>query len=385
MLDSWFKNNIYSKKMMNKILIIGSGITGITLAERFASKGSKVLIIEKRNHIGGNCYDYKDENGIIVHKYGPHIFHTNYKEVWDYLSQFTDWIYYQHRVLGFIDGKFVPIPFNLNSLYKLIPLKLAERLEEKLINNFGYNKKIPILELRKTEDKDLKFLADFIYEKVFLHYTEKQWGIKPEEIDPLVTARVPVVISRDDRYFQDRYQGIPKDGYTKMFKRMLQSKNIEIQLNTDYKNIKDRLRYDLMFYTGPIDEFFDYKFGKLEYRCLKIKFKTLNKENYQPSSVVNYPDLKYRFTRITEFKKLTHQKHKKTTIGIEYPGDKGFITWPLLDEKNKKIFKRYWEEVEKLKRENIYFVGRLAEYKYYNMDVAVKNSLDLFKKITNGK
>ena len=364
----------------HKISIIGAGITGITLAERFASKGSKVLIIEKRNHIGGNCYDFKDKNGIIVHKYGPHIFHTNYKEVWDYLSQFTDWIYYQHKVLGFIDEKFVPIPFNLNSLYELMPLKLAERLEKKLINNFGYNKKIPILELRKTEDKDLKFLADFIYEKVFLHYTEKQWGIRPEEIDPLVTARVPIVISRDDRYFQDKYQGIPKDGYTKMFERMLKNKNIEVQLNADFKEIKDKIKYDIMFYTGPIDEFFDYKYGKLDYRCLKIEFKTLNMESYQPTAVVNYPN-EYDFTRITEFKKFDiYNKGKKTTIGIEYPGNNGFKAWPLLNKRNREIFKKYWQEAKKLKKENIYFVGRLAEYKYYDMDDAVKNSLDLFKK-----
>ncbi|RLG11706.1 UDP-galactopyranose mutase [Candidatus Pacearchaeota archaeon] len=368
-----------------KILIIGSGITGITLAERFASKGNKVLIIEKRNHIGGNCYDFKDENGIIVHKYGPHIFHTSYKEIWDYLSEFTEWIPYQHKVLGFIDGKFVPIPFNLNSLYELMPLKLAERLEEKLINNFGYNKKTPILELRKTDDKDLKFLADLIYEKVFLHYTEKQWGIKPEEIDPSVTARVPVVISRDDRYFQDKYQGIPKNSYTKMFEKMLKNKNIEIWLNTDYQKVRNKIKYDIMFYTGPIDEFFDYKFGKLDYRCLKIKFKTLNKESYQPASVVNYPDLKYPFTRITEFKKLTQQRHKKTTIGKEFPRNEGLVAWPFLDKKNKTTFKKYWQEAGKLKKKNIYFAGRLAEYKYYNMDDAIKNSLDLFNKIIYGK
>jgi len=369
---------------MDKYLIIGSGFAGSVIAERIANVlGKRVLIVEKRNHIGGNCYDFKDENGIIVHKYGPHIFHTNFKEVWDYLSHFTDWIYYQHKVLGFINGKLVPIPFNLNSLYELMPLKLAEGLEEKLINNFGYNKEIPILGLRKTDDKDLKFLADFIYEKVFLHYTEKQWGIKPEEIDPLVTARVPVVISRDDRYFQDKYQGIPKDGYTKMFEKML--KNIEVQLNTDFKEIKDKIKYDLLIYTGPIDEFFDYKYGKLDYRDLKIEFKTLNQEGYQPAAVVNYPN-EYNFTRITEFKKFDIcNKSKKTTIGIEYPGNSGFMAWPVLNERNREIFKKYWQEAEKLKEENIYFVGRLAEYKYYDMDDAVKNSLELFKRIAYGK
>ncbi|HOK94415.1 MAG TPA: UDP-galactopyranose mutase [Candidatus Pacearchaeota archaeon] len=367
-------------KKSNKILIIGAGITGITLAERFASKGNEVLIIEKRDHIGGNCYDYKNENGILAHKYGPHIFHTNDKEVWDYLSQFTDWFYYQHKVLGFIDGKFVPIPFNLNTLYELFPLKLAQKLEEKLIQKFGYNKKIPILDLKKTKDKDLKFLADFVYEKIFLHYNEKQWGLKPEEIDPFVTARVPVVISRDDRYFQDKYQGMPKDGYTKMFEKMLKNKNITIQLNTDFKDIKNKVKHNIIFYTGPIDEFFNYKFGKLHYRCLKMDFQTLNQESYQPVAVVNYPN-NYDFTRITEFKKLTQQESPKTTIAIEYPGSEGFMAYPVLDEKNKKLFQKYSKEAEKLKKQNIYFVGRLAEYKYYNMDEAVKNSLDLFKKI----
>jgi len=365
---------------MKQILIVGAGITGITLAERFASKGCKVLILEKRDHIGGNCYDFKNKDGILVHKYGPHIFHTNYKEVWDYLSKFTEWIPYEHKVLGYFDGKFAPIPFNLNTLWQLLPEK-AEELEKKLIEKFGFGAKVPILELIKTKDKELKFLANFIYKKIYFGYSKKQWGKLPEKMDPSVTTRVPVVISRDDRYFHDKYQGIPKEGYTKMFERMLKSKNIKILLKTDYKKVKNKLKYDIMIYTGPIDEFFDYKFGKLKYRCLKIKFRTLNKENYQPSAVINYPDLKYPFTRITEFKKLTQQKHKKTTIGLEYPGDEGFVAWPFLDEKNKKIFQKYWQEAKRLRKKNIYFAGRLAEYRYYNMNEAVKNSLTLFEKI----
>ena len=362
----------------NKILIIGAGITGITLAERFVSAGNEVLLIEKRDHIGGNCYDYKDKSGILVHKYGPHIFHTNYQEVWDYLSQFTDWLYYQHKVLGVINGKFVPIPFNLNTLYELFPLKFAQKLEETLIQNFGYNQKVPILELKKIKDKDLKFLANFVYEKVFLHYTEKQWGLKPEEIDASVTARVPVVISRDDRYFQDKYQGMPKEGYTKMFEKMLKNENIEIQLSTDYKKLKNKIQYNFLFYTGPVDEFFNYKFGKLDYRYLKLDFQTFNQESYQPSAVVNYPN-DYDFTRIIEFKKLTQQNHRKTTIGIEYPGSEGFMAYPVLDEKNKELFQKYLKEAEKLKKQNIYFVGRLAEYKYYNMDEAVRSALGISK------
>jgi UDP-galactopyranose mutase len=369
---------------MKQVLIVGAGITGITLAERFAHKGCKVLILEKRDHIGGNCYDFKNKDGILVHKYGPHIFHTHRKEVWDYLSKFTEWIPYEHKVLGYFDGKFAPIPFNLNTLWQLLPEK-AEKLEKKLIEKFGFGAKVPILELIKTKDKELKVLANFIYKKIYFGYSRKQWGKLPEKMDPSVTARVPVVISREDRYFYDKYQGIPKEGYTKMFERMLKSKNIKIFLKTDYKKVKNKLKYDIMIYTGPIDEFFEYKFGKLRYRCLKIKFRTLNKESYQPSAVVNYPDLKYPFTRITEFKKLTQQKHKKTTIGIEYPGDEGFVAYPFLDEKNKKIFKKYWQEAEKLQKKNIYFLGRLAEYKYYNMDEAAKNSLDLFNKIAYEK
>lgn len=365
--------------MADKILIIGAGMTGITLAERFANNGNKVLVIEKRNHIGGNCYDFKNKAGILVHKYGPHIFHTEHKEVFDYLSKFTEWNTYLHKVLGFIDGKYVPIPFNLNTLYELLP-KQAESLGKKLINRFGQDKKVPILDLKSAKDKDSKFLADFIYKKIYLDYSKKQWGKKPEEMDTSVMARVPVLVSRDDRYFQDKYQGMPKKGYTEMFRRMLKSKNIKIRLSADYRNIVNFEKYDLFFFTGTIDEFFDFKFGKLEYRRLKIKFETFSKPYHQPSSVVNYPALKYAFTRITEFKKLTQQKHKKTAIGIEFPGKEGFMAWPVLDKTNQEIFKRYWQESKKIKKQNIYFTGRLAEFKYYDMDDAVKNALEVFHK-----
>jgi UDP-galactopyranose mutase len=363
---------------MYNYIIVGAGITGIVMAERIANVlKDKVLIIEKRKEIGGNCYDHKDKNGIIIHRYGPHIFHTDNKEVWKYLSQFTEWIPYQHKVLGFIDGKYVTVPFNLNTLHELMPVKLAERLEKKLINNFGFNNKVPILELKKTKDKDLKYLADFIYEKIFLHYSEKQWDLKPEEIESSVTARVPVVVSGDDRYFHDRYQGIPKLGYTKLFEKILQNRNIEVRLEKDFKDIRDKLKYKKMFYTGAIDEYFDYQFGKLDYRFVNIDFQSWSKKNYQPVAVINYPN-DYDYTRITEFKKFTMNKSKNTTIGIEYPGNRGFMAWPILNEKNKRIFQKYWKEAEKLKSENIYFIGRLAEYKYYDMDDAVANSLKIF-------
>lgn len=360
---------------LKKILIIGSGITGITLAERFASLGFDISIVEKRNNIGGNCYDFIDKNGILIHKYGPHIFHTDYKDVWEYLSQFTKWIKYEHKVLGFIDNKYAPIPFNLNSLNIFFPEK-ANNLKLKLIESFGSNKKIPILELKKSKDHDLRILSDFIYKKVFLSYTKKQWGFSPEKIDPSVISRVPVSISFDDRYFQDKYQGIPKNGYTKMFEKMINKKKIKIKLKTKYNKKTEKL-FDYIFYTGPIDEYFGYKFGKLDYRCFNIKNKTISGESYQESAVVNYPDKKYKFTRVTEYKKLTQQKNKKTIIGFEFPGNKGVIGWPILNNKNLSKLKKYSEESKNFKK--IFFVGRLGEFKYYDMDDAVKRSLDLVK------
>jgi len=362
-------------------IVIGAGLSGLIIAERIATQlNKKTLIIEKRDHIAGNCYDVKDKNGILIHKYGPHIFHTNDRNVWNYISQFTDWTLYQHKVSGYVDGKFVPIPFNLDSLYKLVPGKLAKILENKLINHFGYGNKVPVLELQKIQDDHLKYLADFIYEKIFLHYTEKQWGLKPEDIDPSVTARVPIIISRDDRYFQDEYQGIPKEGYTKLFEKLIHNKNIEILTKTGFNDIRDKLKYKKIFYTGPIDEFFNYQFGKLDYRYINIDFQTINAENYQTTAVVNYPN-DYDYTRITEFKKFNMNKSKKTVIGIEYPGNSGFMAWPVLNERNHKIWQKYDKEAEKLKEKNIYFVGRLAEYKYYDMDDAVANSMKKFERI----
>lgn len=364
-------------RLTKKILIVGAGITGLTLAERFASRNNNVLIIDKRDHIGGNCYDFVDKNGILIHKYGPHIFHTDHKDVWNYLSQFTEWIKYEHKVLGFIDNQYVPIPFNLNSLNIFFPEK-SNNLKSKLVKAFGNNKKVSILELKKSKDQDVRKLADFVYKKVFLSYTRKQWGFSPEKIDPSITSRVPVSISFDDRYFQDKYQGIPKNGYTKMFEKMIDNKNITIKLRTKYNKKMNQL-FDNIFYTGPIDEYFDYKFGKLDYRYFKITNKTINKESYQEAAVINYPDRKYKFTRVTEYKKLTHQKNKKTVIGFEFPGDKGVMGWPILNDKNLLKLKKYNNGSKKLN--NIFFIGRLGEFKYYDMDDAVKTSLDSVKNI----
>ena len=374
-------------------IIIGAGFAGSVLAERIANdQGKKVLILEQRNHIGGNAFDSYDENGILIHNYGPHLFHTKVKKVWDYLSNFTDWNIYHHKVLGVIDGKRVPIPFNLNTISQLFPEKLATRLEEKLINQFGYNKKVPILKLIEVEDTDLKFLADFIYEKVFLGYTTKQWGIKPEELDSSVTGRVPVYISRDDRYFQDPYQGMPKEGYTKMFEKMLDNKNIKILLNTDYKEVVD---FDFetgnvnlfnqpftgkIIYSGPVDYFFDYKYGNLPYRSLNFQFENHNMENFQEVGTVNFPN-DYNFTRITEFKTITGQKSNTTTtvkeFSQEYIPEENVPYYPIKNDDNFAIYQQYRKETRKYS--DLFFVGRLAEYQYYDMDMVVAKALKIYK------
>jgi len=374
-------------------IVVGSGFAGSVIAERIANVlNQKVLVIEKRNHIGGNCYDYKDENNIIVHKYGPHLFHTDYKEVFDYLSNFTDWHIYHHKVLAFVDGKKIPLPFNFNSIYEVFPQELAKRLEVRLIEKYGYGAKIPILELLKEEDKDLKFLANYVYEKIYKNYTMKQWGLKPEEISPQVTARVPIYVSRDNRYFTDRYQVIPKDGYTKIFERMLNHPNIKIMLNTDFKEVisidfENKKIYFLgqefkgkLIFTGMIDELFNFKYGFLPYRSLDLRFETIEQEYYQEAPVVNYPN-DYDFTRITEFKHIHPVKSDKTTILKEYPKayqpNVDIPYYPVFTKENQELYNKYKEEADKF--ENLVLVGRLAEYRYYDMDDVVKRALEVFE------
>lgn len=374
-------------------IIVGSGFAGSVIAERIANVlNKKVLIIEKRSHIGGNCYDYRDENGIIVHKYGPHLFHTNYKDVWDYLSNFTDWQIYQHKVLAFIDGKKVPIPFNLNTLYMVFPETLARVIEEKLLKRYEYNSKIPILELKKEDDKDLKFLADYIYENIFLNYTAKQWGMKPENIDSEVTARVPVFVGRDDRYFNDKYQAVPIEGYAKIFERMLNHPNIKLMLNINFReilkvDIENKKIYFLgqefrgkVIFTGMIDELFEHKFGELPYRSLDLKFETIETEYFQEAATVNYPN-DYNFTRITEFKHIHPVQVSKTVILKEYPkpykAGEDIPYYPIFTKKNSELYNRYKELVDRFK--NLVLIGRLAEYKYYDMDDIVKRALEVFE------
>ncbi|CAM3460465.1 UDP-galactopyranose mutase [Marinicrinis lubricantis] len=376
-------------------IIVGAGFVGSTLAERLASQlNKKVLIIEQRNHIGGNAYDCYDEHGVLIHQYGPHIFHTRSKEVWDYLSQFTDWRTYQHEVLGLIDGHKVPVPFNLNSLHQLFPSSLANRLEEKLIGHFGYNVKVPILKLREVSDSDLQYLAQYVYEKVFLNYTVKQWGVKPEELDPTVTGRVPVYISRDNRYFQDVYQGMPSHGYTKMFERMLAHPNIKVMLNTDYKELMavdteaqlitfmNQPFEGKLIYTGPIDYFFDYKFGKLPYRSLRFQFEHWKDDLVQDVGTVNYNN-NYNFTRMTEFKHLTGQKVDGSTTVKEFSQDyvpgQNDAYYPIKNDGNLELYKKYKRLGDSI--EPVIFAGRLAEYQYFDMDAVVARALGLFNQL----
>ncbi len=367
---------------MSKNLVVGAGFSGATIAYLLANElNEKVVIIDKKKHIAGNCFDFRDENNIMIHKYGSHIFHTNSEKVWKFLSNFTSFNTYMHKVMGYIDGIETHIPFNFNTLYDVFPKSLALKLEEKLLDYFEVNTKVSILEFQKQDDDDLKFLAKYVYEKVFLYYTTKQWGVSPKEVDDAVTARVPVYLSKDDRYFQDRFQGIPLEGYTKVVERMLDHKNIEVQLNTEYTDLKDK-DYKRIFYTGPIDEFFEYKYGQLPYRSVNFKFETYNKEYYQSNACVNYP-CNYDFTRIHEYKYYLDDKCDKTVIAKEYSEffelGKNERYYPIPKDENTELYQKYLEDAKKL--ENVYFLGRLGDYKYYDMDKAILRAIELFEEI----
>ncbi len=368
-----------------KNLIVGCGLSGVVLAERLASqRGEDVLIIDRRNHIGGNIFDYKDkQTGITVHQYGPHVFHTNSKEVWDYLSQFTQWHRFMYRVKAVMDGIEVNIPFNLDSLRKVFPPSLADMLETKLLEKFGFNKKVPILQLRESQDKDLEFLAEYVYQKVFLGYTVKQWGVRPEDLDPSVSGRVPVYISRDDRYFQDKYQAIPQEGYTALVKNILNHPLIKVELNTDFASVRNQIEYDRLFFSGAIDEYFNYELGRLPYRSLDIVFKTHNCEYLQSGPQINYPE-NYDYTRSVEYKYYLDEKADKTIVSYEYscPFEEGKNEryYPIPDPENQRLYNEYAARAKALK--NCWFVGRLGDYKYYNMDQTVLRALELFKEIS---
>ncbi|MGN0017880.1 MAG: UDP-galactopyranose mutase [Candidatus Gastranaerophilaceae bacterium] len=363
-----------------KNIIVGAGLSGAVIANSIAENlGEKVIVIDKRDFVGGNIYDYVDEQTHIhIHRFGPHIFHTNSQRVWEFLSKFTDWHKYSFEPKVVIKGKKVTLPFNLNTIKECFEPELAQKYTKKLVDTYGMETKIPILELKNTDDEDLKFIADFVYKYVFEGYTVKQWGLKPEEIDKSITARVPVFISYDNRYFQDKYQAIPKEGYTSMVKNMLNHKNIEVRLNTEFE--KADLDSDTrLFYTGPIDEYFDYKYGQLPYRSLTFGIETKDVEFYQPAAMVNYP-CDNDFTRITEHKHFLGEKSEKTVISKEYSHQfelgKNERFYPISNPESAALYQKYSDEAKNLN--NVYFYGRLGAYKYYNMDQAVLAALELF-------
>ena len=383
---------------MNKYdaIIVGAGFAGAVCARELAERGGKrVLVLERRSHIGGNAYDCADGAGVLIHQYGPHIFHTNSARVFDYLSRFTAWRDYQHRVIANIpapDGERMtyPVPFNLTSLEAAYGPEEGARLGEKLMAAYGAEKKVTILELRQNPDREIAALADYVYEHVFVHYTMKQWGQKPEEIDPNTTARVPVFLSRDDRYFQDTYQGMPLEGYTALFERMLDHPGIEVRLGADalasLKVEEGRITFEgedfggTVIYTGQADELFSFRFGPLPYRTLDFRFETLSQDDFQGYGTVNYT-VDEDFTRITEFKHLTGQTLEGvTTIVKEYsraytgaPGETPY--YAIINDENNALYGRYRALSDAIP--NLHLLGRLAEYKYYNMDAIVDRALSL--------
>ena len=377
---------------MKDVIIIGAGFAGATVANVLANKGKNVLIIDKRDHIGGNAYDYMEED-ILIHKYGPHIFHTNSKEVFDYLSNFTEWYKYEHKVLGHVDNKLVPIPFNFKSIEKCLPEK-AEKLIELLKKDYGEGKKVPIMELLTNENRDIRYLANYIYEHVFKYYTMKQWDMKVEELDSAVSARVPVNTSYDDRYFNDTYQYMPKEGYTKLIEKMLDNEHIEVLLNTNVTDILkledgtiyyNNLPFDGdVYYTGALDELFEYKHGELPYRSLDLILERLNK-TFQDAATENYPENDVKFTRITEYKHFMEVEPKGVTyIHTEYPfpykrnGEVGNVPYyPIIKDENQTLYETYVKEASKYPK--LHLIGRLAEYKYYNMDAIVLKALEMCK------
>ncbi|MGC2238524.1 MAG: UDP-galactopyranose mutase [Pyrinomonadaceae bacterium] len=360
-------------------LIVGAGFAGSVLAERLANgSNKKVLICDRRPHIGGNAYDFYNDEGILIHKYGPHIFHTNSKDVFDYLGRFTEWREYQHRVLANVDGMLVPMPINLDTINKLYGLNLTAFEVEDFFKKHAESCE----NIRTSEDVVVSKVGRELYEKFFKNYTRKQWGLDPSELDASVTARVPTRTNRDDRYFTDSFQAMPKHGYTRMFEKMLDSPNIKIMLNCDYREIANQIQYKEMIYTGPVDAFFNYAYGKLPYRSLEFKHETHDAEQFQAAPVVNYPN-DQAYTRITEFKYLTGQEHKKTSIVYEYPQANGDPYYPIPRKENAEIYAKYKKLADA--REDVHFVGRLATYKYYNMDQIVAQALTTYGKIEKMK
>lgn len=357
--------------------VIGAGFAGSVLAERLASQhDSKVLLIDRRPHIAGNAYDRYDEAGVRIHQYGPHIFHTNSDEIVEYLSRFTDWRPYEHRVLAEVRGQRVPIPINRTTLNRLFHLDLRTDEDAALYLSLRAE---PVTEVRSSEDVVVSTVGRELYEMFFRGYTRKQWGIDPSDLDKSVTARIPTRTNTDDRYFSDKHQVMPADGYTAMFERMLDHPNIERMLGTDWRDVEGEVEAGHVVYTGPIDEYFDFRFGKLPYRSLRFEHRTVDEERFQPVATVNYPDEAVPYTRITEYKHLTGQQHPKTSITYEYPSAEGDPYYPIPRPENQALYKRY--EALADATAGVTFVGRLATYRYYNMDQVVGQALAAFRKL----
>lgn len=356
-------------------LIVGAGFAGTVLAERLSTQLNRtVLLCDKRPHVGGNAYDHYDDAGLLVHKYGPHIFHTASPRIFAYLSQFTDWRPYEHRVLAQVNGKLLPFPINIDTINQLYGLSLTVEEAEQFFRDRAES----IAHCHTSEDAVVSKVGRELYELFFKNYTRKQWGLDPSQLDASVAARVPARMNHDDRYFTDEYQFMPLRGYTRMFERMLDNKKIRVVLNTDYRDILNEVRFGRVIYTGPVDAYFDHRYGVLPYRSLRFQFKTHQREVFQPGAVVNYPN-HHDYTRITEFKYLTGQRHPHTSVVYEFPTAEGDPYYPVPRPENAALYARYKALADATP--DVTFVGRLATYRYYNMDQVVGQALATFEKL----
>lgn len=370
--------------MKYKYLIVGAGFTGAVIAREIADKCNEhVLVIDRRSHVSGNAFDQHDKSGILIHEYGPHIFHTNSAQVWEFLSRFTEWNPYEHRVLGQIKDQLIPIPFNFTSIETLFSPKEASIIKSHLLEEHGNEVKVPILNLLESKNRFVKELADYVFNNVFYNYTKKMWDLEPQELDPQVLSRVPIQIGYDDRYFHDKYQSMPKEGYTKMFLQILNHPNIEVKLDTQFEDIPNPEEFQKIIYTGPIDEYFEYRHGELPYRSIRFEFLTHDTEYQQKVATMNFPGFEFQHTRMTEFKHMTFQKNSKTSLCREFPeaynSKKNLPYYPIPTPENKALLNKYRKEAEKIK-ERVSFVGRLADYQYFNMDQAVARGLQFVQK-----